>query len=168
MPEGTVLKLELTTALASDTSKAGGAVSARVAEAVRVNDKVVIPAGAVAKGEVVEAQRSGRVKGRARLAFRFTELTLSGAAHPIDTRAIALEAEAGTRSDATKIGGGAVAGAVVGGLLGGGKGAAEGAAIGGAAGTGVVLATRGKEVRLGEGAAVRATLAKALSVDVPR
>ena len=54
VPEGTVLKLELTTALASDTSKAGGAVSARVAEAVRVNDKVVIPAGAVAKGEVVE------------------------------------------------------------------------------------------------------------------
>lgn len=168
VPADTVLRLELTSALGSDTSKAGAPVSARVTEAVRVNDKVVIPVGTVAKGEVIDAERSGRVKGRARLSFRITALTLGGASHPVDTRPIALEAEAGTRSDATKIGGGAVAGAIVGGLLGGGKGAAEGAAVGGAAGTGVVLATRGKEVRLGEGAAVRATLSKAVSIEVPR
>ncbi len=51
------------------------------------------------------------------------------------------------KQDAAKIGGGAAGGAVIGAILGGGGGAAKGAAIGGAGGTGVVLATRGKEVQ---------------------
>jgi outer membrane lipoprotein SlyB len=70
----------------------------------------------------------------------------------IQTSSIARVAPATKKEDAAKIGGGAVGGAIVGGILGGGDGAAKGAAIGGAAGTGVVLATRGKEVRLGPGA----------------
>ena len=60
--------------------------------------------------------------------------------------------------DAKKIGIGAGVGAAVGAIFGGGSGAAKGAAIGGAAGTGTVLATRGKEVRLGPGADVTHTL----------
>ena len=51
-----------------------------------------------------------------------------------------------------KIGAPAAAGAIIGGIVGGGDGAAKGAVIGGAAGTGYVLSTRGKEVRLGKGA----------------
>jgi hypothetical protein len=68
--------------------------------------------------------------------------------------------------DATKIAVGAGAGAAVGALLGGGDGAAKGAAIGGAGGTGVVLATRGKEVRLGPGAGVNTKLTSPLTVRV--
>jgi hypothetical protein len=55
---------------------------------------------------------------------------------------------------------------VLGAVLGGGGGAAKGAAIGGAAGTGVVLATRGKEVRLGPGANVTTKLEAPLTVRV--
>ena len=64
------------------------------------------------------------------------------------------------------MGAGAGIGAVIGGLLGGGDGAAKGAAIGGAAGAGTVLATRGREVALGAGADVDATLASAIDVRV--
>jgi hypothetical protein len=68
--------------------------------------------------------------------------------------------------DATKIGVGAGAGAVIGGILGGGDGAAIGAAIGGGAGTGVVLATKGQEMRLGPGADVSTRLTAPLTVRV--
>ncbi|MGH9346719.1 MAG: hypothetical protein ACRD26_05570 [Vicinamibacterales bacterium] len=56
--------------------------------------------------------------------------------------------------------------AIVGGILGGGGGAAKGAAIGGAAGTGVVLATRGKEVELPTGTDLAASLAAPLTIRV--
>ena len=63
-----------------------------------------------------------------------------------------------------KIGIGAGAGAAIGAILGGGDGAAKGAAIGGAGGTGVVLATRGDEVRRGPGADVTTRLTAPLTV----
>ena len=53
------------------------------------------------------------------------------------------------KADATKIGIGAGAGAIVGAITGGKKGAAIGSAVGAGGGTGVVLATRGREVALG-------------------
>ena len=68
--------------------------------------------------------------------------------------------------DATKIGIGAGAGAVIGGLVGGKDGAAKGAAIGGGAGTGVVLATKGQEIRLGPGADVTSQLTAPLTVRI--
>ena len=75
-------------------------------------------------------------------------------------------AEATKGEDAKKIGIGAGAGAAVGALLGGGSGAAKGAVIGGAAGTGAVLATKGKEVRLGPGANVTSRLTAPLTIRV--
>ena len=61
------------------------------------------------------------------------------------------------KQDATRIGIGIGAGAVIGAIAGGGKGAAIGSAIGAGAGTGVVMSTRGKEVRLPAGTAVKTT-----------
>jgi hypothetical protein len=78
------------------------------------------------------------------------------------------QASATKGEDATKIGIGAGAGAVVGGLLGGTKGAAQGAAVGGGAGTGVVLATRGEEVRIASGTDVSIQLAAPLTVRVSK
>jgi hypothetical protein len=76
------------------------------------------------------------------------------------------QASATKSEDATKIGIGAGAGAVIGGLLGGKKGAAEGAAVGGGAGTGLVLATKGEEVRFPSGTDVSIRLAAPLTVRV--
>ena len=142
------------TAVASDTSQVEDPVRATLRRSVTVDGIRALPAGTVLLGHVTEAERSARVKGRGRIAFRFTRLDPPGDAErvAIQTGSIAREAAATKKEDAAKIGGGAVGGAIIGGLIGGGDGAAKGAAIGGAAGTGVVLSTRGKEVRLGPGA----------------
>jgi hypothetical protein len=99
--------------------------------------------------------------------MRFTEVELTSGREELRTNPITFEGEATRGEDATKIGAGAVGGAIIGGILGGGDGAAKGAAIGGAAGTGVVLATRGREVTLGAGASLAASLASAFSVSAP-
>jgi hypothetical protein len=84
------------------------------------------------------------------------------------TDAVSRMAEATKKQDAAKIGGGAAGGAIIGGILGGGDGAAKGAAIGGAAGTGVVLGTRGKEVRVGAGTPLSVKLLQPVTLRVNR
>jgi hypothetical protein len=164
IPSGTALRLDLGTALGSDTSKVEDLVRATVRQPVTVHGETVIPTGAELVGNVTGVERSGRVKGRARISYRFSKMTVNGETYEIRTSSIGHEAEATKKADATKIGIGAGAGAVLGGILGGGSGAAKGAAIGGAAGTGAVLATRGKEVRLAPGANVATTLTAPLTV----
>jgi uncharacterized membrane protein len=63
---------------------------------------------------------------------------------PISTSGFHAKGKSHTKSNVTKIGGGAAAGAVIGGLAGGGKGALIGSAVGAGAGTGIAAAT-GKE-----------------------
>ncbi len=166
LPAGTTLPLELKSAVASDTSQVEDSVRATLRRAITIDGTQVLPAGTEVVGAVTHAERSGRVKGRAQVAFRFTSLNHSGDRYDIRTESIARRAEATKGEDATKIGVGAAAGAAVGAILGGGDGAAKGAAIGGAGGTGVVLATRGKEVRLGPGTDVNTKLTAPLTVRV--
>jgi hypothetical protein len=167
LPEGTRLLLRLQTAVASDTSTVEQPVRAELREAIPVGGTTALPAGTEFTGTVTEVERSGRVKGVARVAYRFDSLMLAGERHEVVTAPLVHEAEATKSEDATKVAVGAAAGAAVGALLGGGSGAAKGAAIGAAGGTGVVLATRGEEVRLGPGANVTTTLSRPLTIRVP-
>ena len=168
IPTGTVLPVELQSAVASDTSNIEDPVRATLRRAIVIGGVQALPAGTAVLGHVTAAERSARVKGRARIAFRFTRLDPPGDAErvTIQTGVISRVAAATKKQDAAKIGGGAAGGAIIGGILGGGDGAAKGAAIGGAAGTGVVLSTRGKEVRLGPGADVAVTLQAPVTVRV--
>ena len=166
IPAGTDLPLELTNAVSSETAQVETPVSARLRRDVVVNGETAIPAGSVFDGEVVEVERAGRVQGRARLTLRFTSVTIGNSREDLRTNPVVFRGEATKGEDATKVGAGAGIGAVIGGLLGGGDGAAKGAAIGGAAGAGTVLATRGREVALGAGADVDATLASEIEVRV--
>jgi len=169
IPAGTLLPLQLTSSIASDTSTVEDKVSATLRSSVRVDGMVVLPAGTAVTGHVTSADASNKVKGRASIAFRFNELDLpgQGGRESIRTAAITRVAEGTKKKDAKKIGVGAGAGAVIGGILGGGSGAAKGAVIGGGAGTAAVLATRGDEVRLGPGAQLSATLTAPVTVRVP-
>lgn len=167
VPAGTALPLELLTAISSETAALETPVRARLRQAVVVDDYTALPAGTVLHGNVTDVDRAGRVRGRARLAFRFTEAEIDGGREELRTNPVSFEGEATKGEDATKIGAGAVGGAIIGGILGGGDGAAKGAAIGGAAGTGAVLATRGREVSLAAGADIAATLASAFTVRAP-
>lgn len=166
IPAGTALPLELTTAVSSETAQVETPVSARLRRSVTVDGETILPAGAVVSGEVSEVDRAGRVQGRSRLSLRFTSVVIDGRRESLRTNPVSFEGEASKAADATKIGAGAGIGAAIGGLLGGGSGAAKGAVIGGAAGTGTVLATRGKEVELASGAELNATLASPVEVEV--
>ena len=166
IPSGTSLRLELKSAVSSDASQVEDTIRASLRQAVAVDGKPVLPMGTELVGTVTDVARSGRVKGRARVAYRFSSLRHDSERYDIATAPISHQARATKGKDATKIGIGAGVGAAVGGLLGGGGGAVKGAAIGGAAGTGAVLATRGEEVRLGPGADVNTRLTAPLTVRV--
>ena len=168
IPEGTVLPLELKTSVSSDGSNVEDPVRATLRSPIVVDGVQVLAAGTAVSGHVTDVARSAKVKGRARVAFRFTQIDPPGAddSASIRTGTVAREAEGTKKQDAAKIGGGAAGGAIIGGIIGGGDGAAKGAVIGGAGGTGVVLATRGKEVRLAAGSPVSVKLSAPLTVRV--
>lgn len=169
IPSGTILKVNLNTAVASDSSRVEDPVRGTLRSPVTIGGLTALPAGTAISGQVTDAARSARVKGRARIAFRFNRIDPPGPddSMTIRTGTIARIAPGTKKRDAAKIGGGAVGGAIIGGIVGGGDGAAKGAAIGGAGGTGVVLATRGKEVRMAAGTPLSVRLTQAITVRVP-
>lgn len=164
IPAGTTLSVTVLSTLASNTSKVEDPVKGSLAKAVTVSGTTALPAGTPLSGSVVEANESGRVKGRASLAFRFDRLVIGGEPMRIQTASVRREAAADTKSDVKKGGIGAGVGAIVGGVVGGGKGAAIGAVAGG---TGAVLATKGKEVEIAPGTTVNVLLQDPLTVTVP-
>lgn len=166
IPAGTVLKVRLATDLASDASQVEDTVRATLTAPVSVSGDVAIPDGATLRGSVVSVQQSGKVKGRASLAFRFEQLAVGDEQYDVRTERISRLARATKRQDATKVGVGAGAGALIGAIAGGGKGAAIGSAVGAGAGGGVVMATRGEEVRLPAGTAITTTLTAPVTVRV--
>jgi hypothetical protein len=166
LPAGTVLPLTLDSYVASDSSRIESPVHAHLRRALIVDGVTVLPAGTRVSGYVTDARRSARVKGRGLVAFRFTSVSADGERYQVQTSRVVRQAPATKRQDAAKIAVPAGAGALIGALTKGKKRAAVGTAIGGAAGTGVVLATRGKEVRLGRGAPVAVRLLRPLRVSL--
>ena len=166
IPAGTTLSVRLTSGVASDTSRVEQRVDGTLTRDVTIGGVEALGAGAPVRGIVTNAERAGRVKGRANVAFRFDHISAGGTLYPIRTQTISRVAPATKKRDAATIGIPAAGGAIIGGILGGGDGAVKGGAIGGAAGTAAVLSTRGKEVRLAPGTIVSVRLAAPLTVRV--
>lgn len=164
LPAGTALNVRLMTPLASDTSQIEDEVRGTLAKAIVRGGVTVVPEGTEVIGTVRAARRSGRVKGRASIAFQFERLIVRDESLPILTATVSREAAPDRRDDVKKGAIGGAAGAIVGGIIGGGKGAAIGAGVGG---TGAVVGTRGDEVRLEPGTTVRTTLRQPVKVLVP-
>lgn len=136
-----VIGLQLESPVSSDKAQVEDSVVARVTRDVKVGDRVAIPAGAKALGEVTLVERGGKMRDRARLGVRFTSVVLAdGTRLPLHTETIYREGDPPGRESAAKIGGGAIGGAIIGGILGGAKGAAIGGSIGAGAGTAAVVA----------------------------
>lgn len=165
LPAGTALRIRLAETLASDKSAAEQKVLAELADDVRVDGRVALTAGSEVIGHVVIAQRSGRVKGRARLVVAFDEIRAHERSYPIEAARWDVTAASSRDRDAKIAGGAAAAGLLIGAMTGGGKGALKGGLIGGAAGGAAVLVTRGKEVELRAGVPHRITLRRALRVE---
>ena len=159
IPAGTQLPITLDTTVGSDISQVEESVAAHLTTPIVIHGQTALPAGSRVSGSVIDATRSGRVKGRAHVAIRFDSISPEGPSadssrYRIQTAAIGRTAESTKKKDAMMIGAPAAGGALI------------GAAVGGGAGTAVVLSTRGNEVRLTKGSALTLRLAEPLTVKV--
>jgi hypothetical protein len=168
IPAGTTLRLRMNRGFGSDISRIEDPVSATLALAVVIGGRNVLPAGSSASGYVSEATRPGKVKGRGRVAVRFTRITPANhtASYTMQTRSWLAIAPATKKKDALTIALPAAGGAGIGALLDGKKGAGIGAAVGGGAGTAAVLTTRGKDVRVGRGTVLTVRLNAPLTINI--
>lgn len=162
---GTTLSIVLREAVTTKTAKPEDPVVAELAEDVVVDGDILLPAGSDVLGHVVSAQRSGRVKGKARLVVSFSQVRTGGRTHRIDATGFDVTAGSSAGKDAKIAGGAAAAGVVIGAIADGGEGALKGGLIGGAAGGAAVLATRGQEVELKAGSRYTIELRKSLRLD---
>jgi hypothetical protein len=144
IPAGTKITVRTSSQLNSGTAKVGQKFNANLTHDLVVNGKTLAKSGAPVKGKVTFVKTSGRLHDPGELSVRLTSVEIDGKQTPISTNAFRAKGKSHTKSNATKIGGGAAAGALIGGLAGGGKGALIGTAAGAGAGTGVAAAT-GKE-----------------------
>ena len=140
IPAGTKITIRVGSELNSGKATTGQKFDGTLTNDIVVNGKTVAKAGSSVQGKVTSAKSSGRLHAPGQLSVRLTSVN----GIPVQTASISRTGKSHTKSNATKIGGGAAAGALIGGLVGGGKGALIGAGAGGAAGTGVAAAT-GKE-----------------------
>ncbi len=139
--QSTKVTIRLGNELSSATAKAGETFEGSLAKAATVNGKNY-EAGTPVAGVVSSARPSGRLSKPGLLSLRLTKVGET----PVRTLALVRQGQSHTKSNATKIGGGAAAGTVIGAIAGGGKGAAIGALAGGAAGTGAAAYTGKKDV----------------------
>jgi hypothetical protein len=169
IPSDAVIGLQVETPITTETARVEDQVVARVTRDVKVGDRVAIPSGAKAQGEVTLVERGGKLKDRARLGVRFTSVVLAdGTRVPIDTDTIYREGEGQATQSAAKIGGGAIGGAIIGGILGGAKGAVIGSTAGAGAGTAVVMAGGRNAATLSSGSPVTVRLQEPATVTVEK
>jgi len=145
IPTGTHITVRIGSEISSGTAKTGERFDGTLASDLVVHGKTLARAGAPVRGKVTSAKSSGRLHAPGQLSLRLTGVDMNGKMVPVSTSSFHVEGKSHTKSNATKIGGGAAAGALIGALAGGGKGAAIGAVVGGGTGTGVAVATGKQE-----------------------
>jgi hypothetical protein len=164
---GTNVTAALQTPISTASAQVGQPISLRTTEAIRSGGRVVVPAGSTVRGRVTHVRSAGRVKGGAELTLRFHEITTPGG----QTLAVTADpfravTKGSGKQSAAIIGGGAAAGGIIGGVAGGKDDILPGAAIGGILGTGVAVATKGKQIVLPEGTRLAIRLAEPVGVRV--
>lgn len=165
VPIGTTLNVRLDQTLNANSSGPGDLVTGTLSQPVTDGNRVLIPAGAAVRGEIVEFQ-----KDPPRMTVSFSEIKARGDVLILDAEVASVAAvrKSKMKGKGKKIGGGAAAGAVLGGVIGGNvKGAVVGGAAGAAAGTGVALATKDVQVYVPAGSTVRVRLDRPLEVRMP-
>jgi hypothetical protein len=184
VPGGTHIPLVLHNAISTRSARPGDPVYFETLFPVMIDGKVVIPAGSYVSGEVSEAKRPGRVKGRGELMIRLKTLILPNA-YMVNLNAVPSNAGTGgnetTDNEGKIIGdsnkGGDIgtvakttaAGAGIGAIAGrGAAGAGIGAGVGAAAGLLAVLLTRGPEAELPRGSTVEAVLDRSIVLDAAK
>jgi hypothetical protein len=164
IPAGTRITIRTGSQINSGTANTGDRFQGTLARALVVNGHTLAPAGSLVHGKVTSAKSSGRLHAPGELSIRLTSVEVQGKNVPIQSSAFRAKGKSHTKSNVTKIGGGAAAGALIGALAGGGKGAAIGAGAGAAAGTGVAAATGKQEAVIHAESAITFTITSAAKV----
>jgi hypothetical protein len=158
--EGRQIMVRLEDSLSSRSARREDRFEASVAVPVRMEGRVVIPAGTRVRGIVQHVERSERPARAGRLELTFDTIYLDERTRtPMRTRVVSVQER--VERSAEKAGIGAVLGGVVGSILGGKKGAIVGILVGG---TGAVVASKGEEVELPEGTILTLTLERPLPI----
>ncbi len=141
VPSGTIVKIRIIDKLSSEEAQVGDVFHATLEDPITVDGKQLYPKGADVTGHVTDLHKSGRLSEPGELDLVLNTVTSGKMTSSLRVEPLVIKGEGHTKSNATKIGGGAALGAVIGALAGGGKGAAIGTLAGGAAGTGAAAAT---------------------------
>lgn len=169
VPADAVLGLQIERTISSETAKVEDRVEARLTRDVRVSDRIAIPAGSTVRGSVVDVERGGRMRGKARLAVRFHTLVLAdGTQLALKTDPVVREGPSPAGESAAKVGGAAVGGAILGAILGGSKGAAIGGAVGAAGGTAAAMTNDRNPAIFAAGTTVTVRMLSPVSVTVQK
>jgi hypothetical protein len=150
LPAGTRISLRMDGEIGSRFSSPNDTFLTRIAFPVVVRDVIMIPAGTVVEGRILNASKAAFGGKNGRLEFRMETLKFSDdLKRPIDGELLApLKAKKPKRF--WSIFGGTVIGGIVGAGMGSGPGAAIGAGIGTGAGAGFTFFRKGSEIRLKE------------------
>ncbi len=144
IPAGSRATVRLNTSLSSATAHKEQPWSGTLTSDIVAEGKTLAKAGDPVKGKVTYVVSSGRLHKPGELSLRLVSIN----GQRVYSSRVSRKGKSHTKSNATKIGGGAAAGTLIGALAGGGKGAAIGAGAGAAAGTGVAAATGKQEVSI--------------------
>jgi hypothetical protein len=151
VPAGTALMVRLETTLATFSNKAGDPFQARLTQAVVLNGKTLIPAGAMVEGRVTKVAEPRRISGKPTIGILPEALILpTGERFFLDATLVDTNAGRDTdvnqegefkgsghdRRDQIETGGGTAGGMLIGGLIGGPPGILIGGVVG-AGSTGV-------------------------------
>jgi len=153
IPTGATIRVRVIDKLSSEESQTGDTFHGTLDEPIEVNGRVLFPKGSDVMGRVTDVHRTGRLSEPGELDLVLVTISSGTVAESVHVEPLVIKGESHTKSNATKIGGGAVLGAIIGGIAGGGKGAAIGTVAGAGAGTGAAAAT-GKKPALVEPEAV--------------
>jgi type IV secretion system protein VirB10 len=181
VPSGTRVGVVLQNGISTRSAKAGDSVYLQTSFPITQNNRIVIPVGSYLRGELLEAKRPGRIKGRGEFRMRLDTLILP-TGYTVDLRAAPRSADSGgneTMDEEGKVTGGGNKGKKVGTVVetttaGAGigaiatrtaKGAGIGAGIGAAAGLAAVLLTRGPDAELPRGSTMDVVFERELALD---
>jgi len=152
IPVGQEVDVRLSNSLSSETAKPEQRFEATTVVDLVQDGRVLVPAGSVVQGVVMDVDKAGRVDRDGSLTLAFDRIRVRGREHDMRATATQVFESKGIRGEAGTAGIGAGAGAIVGGIIGGLKGAVIGAAIGAG---GAIAATDGKDIDLPAGSIVR-------------
>jgi len=181
VPTGTTLPLVLHNAITTRNAMPGDPVFLETVFPVLVDTHVVIPAGSYVQGEILEAKRPGKVKGRGEVRMRLNTIIMPNG-YSVKFGAVPSNAGTGGGESTDKEGtitgdsdkGGDAGTVIKGTAIGAGIGAVAarsatgagiGAGVGAAVGLAAVMLTRGPELELPRGSTLNAVLDRPLYLD---